>query len=120
MAKKVLVVDDEADILKLAVIRLEAAGYEVLKVASSEEALKMLEQNRPDLILLDMILPDMQGDEFCKKVKEDPALKKIPVILFTATIIGVPEKAREIGADDYIFKPFEPEELLFKIKKFIG
>lgn len=120
MAKKILIVDDEPDILELAVIRLETAGYEVLKVASSEEAFKVLKKNKPDLILLDLVLPNMQGDEFCKKIRSTSGLKDIPIILFTASIMRVPEKAEEMGADDYILKPFEPGELLFKIKKFIG
>lgn len=120
MAKKILIVDDEPDILELAVIRLETVGYEVIKVASSEEALKLLKKEKPDLILLDMVLPDMQGDELCKKLKSDPGLKDIPIVLFTASIVRIPEKVEEIMADDYVLKPFEPEDLLFKIKKFIG
>ena len=120
MPKKILVVDDEPDILKLAVVRLEAFGYEVLMAEKSEEALELLGKTKPDLILLDLLLPKMQGDVLCKKLKADPELKHIPIILFTASAIRVPEKVKEMGADDYIVKPFEPDGLLFKIKKFIG
>jgi len=120
MAKKILVVDDEPDILKLAVMRLESSGYEVLMAQTGEETLELLEKTTPDLILLDLLLPKMQGDVLCKKIKSDPKLKHIPVILFTASSIRVPARVGEIGADDYIVKPFEPDELLFKIKKFIG
>lgn len=66
MAKKILIVDDEPDILELAVIRLETSGYKVLKVVSSEEALKVLKQNKPDLILLDLLLPNMQETSYVK------------------------------------------------------
>ena len=120
MAKKILVVEDEPDILSLAVTRLENSGYEVLKAANVEEARKLMKKSSPDLILLDLILPGMQGDIFCRQVKSDIKFKDIPVILFTASIIRVPEKVREMGADDYIVKPFEPADLLEKIRKLIG
>ncbi|MFA4889352.1 MAG: response regulator, partial [Candidatus Omnitrophota bacterium] len=74
----------------------------------------------PDLILLDLLLPGIQGEEICKKLKCDDRLKTIPVILFTASASDVSKVAKEVGADDYIMKPFEPEELLGKLKKFIG
>jgi len=120
MAKKILIVDDEPDLLKVTVTRLETSGYEVLQAVSSEGALEVLKKNKPDLILLDLLLPDMQGDTLCKQLKSDKALKDIPIVLFTASIVRVPEKVKEMGADDYILKPFEPEDLLFKIKKFTG
>ena len=73
-----------------------------------------------DLILLDLLLLGIRGEEFCKKLKGDANLKHISVILFTASAGDIPKLAKEIGADDYIMKPFEPEELLEKVKKFIG
>jgi len=120
MGKRILIIDDEIDILSLLTIRLEAIGYEVLKAASAEEALSLLEKNKPDLILLDLLLPQMQGEEVCQRLKSDLKLKDIPVIIITANIATVNETIKKICADDYILKPFEPEELLFKIKKFIG
>lgn len=120
MAKKILLVDDELDIVTVTVTRLEKSGYRVVTRATAEEGLQVLKRETPDLILLDLLLPGMQGDEFCKKVKADDKLKGIPVILFTASSVHIPEKAQEMGADDYIMKPFEPEELLAKIQKFIG
>lgn len=120
MAKKILVVDDEPDILALAVERLKKAGYQILSAVSSEEALEILAKEMPDLILLDLLLPGMQGDELCKKLKSDKKFKHLPIILFTASIIRVPAKVAEIGADDYIVKPFEPSDLMEKIKIFIG
>lgn len=104
MAKKIMIVDDKPDILKLAMIRLKLSGYEILKAIDSEEALEMLEKTRPDLILLDLLLPHMQGDELCKNLKADAKTKNIPIILFTASTVRVPAKVREIGADDYIVK----------------
>jgi len=78
------------------------------------------ETNKPDLILLDLLLPKMQGEEVCQRLKSDHKLKQIPVIIITASVAHVTETIKKICADDYMLKPFEPEELLFKIKKFIG
>lgn len=119
MAKKILLVDDEPDILTVTITRLEKSGYEVLVAKDGEETLEMLDKDaNPDLILLDLLLPKMQGDELCKKIKSDSRFKHIPIILFTASTIRVPVKVVEIGADDCICKPFESEELLRKIEKF--
>lgn len=122
MAKKILVVDDEPDMLDLATVRLKKLGYEVIEAVDAEEALSILQKDIPDLILLDLLLPKIQGDELCKKLKADDKFKHIPVILFTASAIRLSfsEKIKEMGADDCIMKPFEPEELLSKVKKFIG
>ncbi|MDP3790491.1 MAG: response regulator [Candidatus Omnitrophota bacterium] len=119
MAKKILIVEDEPDLLTLAQERLKAAGYDILSTTSSEETLKLLKTEMPDLILLDLLLPEMQGDVLCKKLKSDPHFKHIPIIIFTASIIRVPERIKEMGADDYILKPFEPADLLEKIRMFI-
>lgn len=119
MAKKILIIDDELDIVAVTKRRLKSAGYEVMTVETAEEALVYLQKDTSDLILLDLLLPKMQGEEACKKIKSDDSLKRIPVILFTASANDIPKVAREIGADDYIMKPFEPEGLLSKVKKFI-
>lgn len=120
MAKKILIVEDEVDILRLAKLRLEKAGYETLEATDNVRAMDMIIEKRPDLILLDLLLPGERGEELCKKLKSDEKLKSIPVILFTATARDITKKVRETGADDGILKPFEPEHLLKKIKKFIG
>jgi CheY-like chemotaxis protein len=122
MAKRVLVVDDEPDVLDLATVRLKKLGYEIIEAIDAEGALAILQNNTPDLILLDLLLPKMQGDEFCKKLKSDDKYKNIPIILFTASAIrtSLPEKIKEMGADDCITKPFEAQELISKVKKFIG
>ena len=119
MAKKILLVDDELDMLAVTKARIEHAGYEVLTAGSGEEALNRLAKDTPDLILLDLLLPKMQGQEVCKRIKCDDNLKRIPVILFTASASDIAKIAKEVNADDYIMKPFEPDELLGKIKKFI-
>jgi DNA-binding response OmpR family regulator len=122
MAKKILVVDDEPDILDLATVRLKKLGYEIIEAVDAEAAMNFLQNDTVDLILLDLLLPKMQGDEFCRKLKSDDRYKNIPVILFTASTIrpSIPGKIKEMGADDCIFKPFESEELIGKVKNFIG
>jgi DNA-binding response OmpR family regulator len=89
-------------------------------VIDAEKTFALLQKDIPDLILLDLFLPDMRGEEICKKLKCDDRLKAIPVILFTARVSDISKVTNEVGADDYIMKPFEPEDLLSKIKKFIG
>jgi DNA-binding response OmpR family regulator len=122
MAKKILVIDDEGDILKLVQARLEAAGYEVAALESGERALKAALSEKPDLILLDVVMPGKNGCEVCRELKADEATRKIPVILFTA---HYPEEeyvkigSGEVGADGYIVKPFDAQALLDKIKALV-
>ena len=122
MAKRILVVDDEPDILDVATVRLKHLGYEIIPVVDAEEAMIFLDKDTCDLILLDLLLPKMQGDELCKKLKSDDKFKHIPIILFTASAIrpSLPELIKEMGADDCIMKPFDSKELLEKVKRFIG
>jgi DNA-binding response OmpR family regulator len=120
MKKSILVIDDDADILELAKIRLKHAGYDVLTALTAEEGLKILKKQMPDLILLDLLLPGMRGEEFCKIVKKDRKTKKIPVIIFTASVTAISKTMLEISADDYVLKPFDPQELLLKIQKLIS
>ncbi|MBI4708106.1 MAG: response regulator [Candidatus Omnitrophica bacterium] len=120
MAKRILVVDDEPDIIDVATTRLKYSGYEIVTAFNAEEAIVYLENGVCDLILLDLLLPGMQGDELCKKLKLDEKYKNIPVILFTASAMDIAKVANDARADDYVTKPFEPNELLSKINKFIG
>lgn len=121
MSKRILIVDDEPDVLKLAAFRLKRWGYEILTASDGQIGLEVIQNEKPDLVLLDLRLPNMDGVDVCKKVKNDEALKHIPIILFTATAdIAVAETAKEVGADGYIVKPFEPEQLLEKIKSIAG
>lgn len=119
MAKKILLVDDELDILELTKIRLKKTGCKIVTATSGEEALNWLKKNTPDLILLDLVLPEIQGEEVCLRIRSDNRLKHIPIIVFTAKGEKMAKEAEQFCADDYILKPFEPEELLSKIKKLI-
>ncbi|MEJ2637819.1 MAG: response regulator transcription factor [Calditrichia bacterium] len=113
----ILVVDDEEDILKLLQYNLQKEGYPVRTVASGEEALDEINQRHPDLIVLDLMLPGLDGLEVCKILKSQKETAPIPIIMLTAKgsesdiIIGL-----ELGADDYITKPFSPRELLARVK----
>ena len=120
MTNKILLIEDELDLVEVTKMRLKNSGYEVISALSGEEAFTLLQKDIPDLILLDLLLPGMRGEEVCKKLKCDDRLKTIPVILFTASASDIAKVAKEVGADDYIMKPFEPEDLLSKVKKFIG
>lgn len=120
MTNKILLIEDELDLAEVTTMRLKKSGYEVVSTLGGEEAFMFLQKDIPDLILLDLLLPDIQGEEICKQLKCDDRLKHIPVILITASASDIPKVAKEIGADDYILRPFDPEVLLEKIKKFIG
>ena len=115
--KRILVIDDEQDIVFLASERLTSWGYQVLTATSGEEALQMVEQQLPDLILLDIIMPQMKGREVCARLRANPKTQHIPVIFLTA--LGMPEHIKaglDGGAEDYIVKPFEPTELKGRIE----
>lgn len=120
MAKKILVVDDEIDIAKVTSVRLKKYGYEITNAFSGEEGLDFLKKDHFDLVLLDILLPGIQGYEVCKKIRSDEMLKNIPVVFFTATVTNVAEAVKEFGADDYIVKPFEVEQLINTIKKYLN
>lgn len=115
--EKILVVDDEEDILELVNYNLSREGYEVRCAASGEEGLKLAEERRPDLILLDLMLPGMDGLEICRIVKNDPRFQDILIIILSAkgeeadVVVGL-----EMGADDYVVKPFSPRVLAARIK----
>ena len=120
MAKKILFVDDEPDVLRVAVFRLKKSGYEIITAVNGKEAWESAINIRPDLVILDLRLPDIMGDEVCKMIKAEPTLSKTPVILFTASVGNISEKIKISGADDFIAKPFDYVQLLGKINKLIG
>ena len=120
--RKILVVDDEGDLLGLMGSRLEANGYNVLTLDSGERVVEFAKKEKPDIILLDMIMPVKNGREVCKELKADKDTSGIPVIIFTAQNPEeeyVKVNSEEIGADDYILKPFEATALLAKIRYLI-
>jgi CheY-like chemotaxis protein len=120
MSKKILVVDDEPDLLKVTVLRLKKTGYEVYSSTDGQEVFDIVSRVVPDLIILDVYLPTLNGDEVTKILKKDDKLKHIPIILISATTGTLDERAMESGAEGYLTKPFDPEDLLGMVKKFIG
>jgi two-component system alkaline phosphatase synthesis response regulator PhoP len=113
---KVLVVDDEEYIQHILNFSFGAEGYEVVTAADGEEAVAKARNEKPDIIVLDIMMPKMDGYEACRKLKSDPKTKDIPVILLTAKGRDVDRKlGSEAGADDYVVKPFSPGRLIERV-----
>lgn len=114
---RILVVDDEPDILNLLEYNLKRSGFQAILAKDGPEAIEAARANRPDLVLLDIMLPDMEGTEVLRRLKSMEATASIPVIMLTAKgeevdkIVGF-----ELGAEDYITKPFSPRELILRVK----
>ncbi|MFA5275381.1 MAG: response regulator [Candidatus Omnitrophota bacterium] len=121
MAKKrILVVEDELELVRAMQIRLEQAGYEVFSTGDGQDALEKAKKENPDLIILDLMLPKMDGYKVCGLLKADARYSRIPVIMATARAQESDEKLGfEVGADAYITKPFQYEILLAKIKELL-
>jgi two-component system, cell cycle response regulator DivK len=118
MTKRILVVEDQED--NRAILRdlLAHAGYEMVEVGDGEAALAAARQHRPDLILMDIQLPIVDGYEATRRIKADPSLNAIPIIVVTSYALGGDEdKARAAGCDAYVSKPFSPRALLAKIRE---
>ncbi|MBI5699478.1 response regulator [Candidatus Saganbacteria bacterium] len=121
MAQKILVVDDEEDIVTALSIRLKALGYEVITAADGMAALDVARTQNPDLILLDIMLPKLDGYKVCRMLKFDEKYRHIPIIMITAKVADSNKKmGEEVGADAYLTKPFNPEELVARIKELIS
>ena len=116
-SKKVLVVDDEPDIVELVAYNLRKEGFQVSSASDGEEALARIRKGRFDFLILDLMLPGLQGTELCRILRNDAKTKNLPIIMLTARgeevdrIVGL-----EIGADDYMTKPFSPRELVARVK----
>jgi two-component system phosphate regulon response regulator PhoB len=121
MKSKILVVDDEPDALEVIAFKLKEAGYVPLTAADGLRAVEIVRDERPALVVLDLMLPKMDGLEVCKILRRDPTTAAIPIIMLTARaaemdrIVGL-----ELGADDYVTKPFSPRELVLRIKKVLA
>jgi two-component system phosphate regulon response regulator PhoB len=116
MQSTVLIVDDETDVVDLLRYKLHGAGYRVLVGANGLEALALARDRRPDLIVLDLMLPEMNGEEVCRRLKLDEDTAVIPVLMLTAKAQAADRVAGlEIGADDYMSKPFSPRELVLRV-----
>jgi len=117
MKQSIYLVEDETDILELLILKLSAAGYRCRGFEKASAMLEKLDQELPDLLLLDLMLPDMDGMELCRLIKSDPKFSSLPIIMLTARIdLQDRVKGLDYGADDYITKPFEGEELLARIR----
>ena len=120
MMHNILVVDDEEDVQQLARIILESKGYMVLIASSGEETLNILSHSKPDLVLLDVVLPGISGLDICRQMKRDKNMCDIPVIMFTALGSEVDMMlSKQEKADDYILKPFTRKMLLEKVERLL-
>lgn len=117
---KILVVDDETDALELIEFNLLNAGYKVITASNGSEAVQKAKFHLPDLVLLDLMLPEIDGLEVCKLLRRDSATTAIPIIMLTAKAAEIDRVlGLELGADDYVTKPFSPRELLLRIKNLL-
>ena len=115
--QRILLVDDEPSIVKMVGKRLEVEGFDVAIAMDGQEGLSRAQADRPDLIVLDLMLPKLNGYEVCTMLKQDARYQRIPIILFTAKAQEKDEKlGMECGADAYVRKPFRAQELLDKIR----
>jgi DNA-binding response OmpR family regulator len=120
MKPKILLVDDEPDAVELVEFNLRAAGFDVLSAADGAEALTKARNASPNLIVLDLMLPEIDGLEVCKILRRDRATAGIPIIMLTAKAAEIDRVlGLEIGADDYVTKPFSPRELILRVKKLL-
>ena len=118
---KILVVDDEIYIVHILDFSLGMEGYEVVTALDGEQALEKVKTEKPDLIVLDIMMPKLDGYEVCKNIKSNAATQHIPVILLSAKGRNVDQKLGfDVGADDYITKPFSPRKLVERINQLLG
>ncbi|HZP75015.1 MAG TPA: response regulator [Pseudolabrys sp.] len=120
MSKHILVVEDQEDNRQILRDLLGNSGYEMSEAGNGEEALAAVARRRPDLILMDIQLPVMDGYEATRRIKADPSFKAIPVIVVTSyALSGDESKARAAGCDAYVTKPYSPRQLLAKVREFL-
>ena len=120
MALKALIIDDELSIITLVSSRLRINGYEVISARDGQEGLEKVRSEKPDIILLDLMLPKLDGYKVCRMLKFDEKYKHIPIVIFTARTQESDEKLGfEVGADAYVTKPFKPEVLIEKMHELL-
>ena len=121
MSKRILVVDDEADSRRILRDLLASTDYEMTEAVNGEQALAAVAKQRPDLILMDIQMPVLDGYEATRRIKADPALKDVPIIVVTSYALsgGDEAMARAAGCDDFVPKPFSPRQLLARIRKLL-
>ena len=119
--KKILIVEDEKELIKLIAFHMAIAGYEALSAKDGFEALETCEHTRPDLIILDIMLPRIDGWEVCRRLKQDARTRNIPIIMLSAlSEINDKLKGFNLGTDDYVTKPFSPRELAVRVKRVLS
>jgi DNA-binding response OmpR family regulator len=120
MSEKILIVDDDLESLKLISLMLQRRGYEVTAAQSGEQALSKIENENPNLIILDVMMPDIDGYEVCRHLRANPQTSHLPVIMFTAkTLVGDKVAGFQAGADDYLTKPIHPAELVSHVESLL-
>jgi two-component system cell cycle response regulator DivK len=120
MSRSILVVEDQEDNRRILRDLLVSAGYEMVEAVNGEEGVALAERLSPDLILMDMQLPGLDGYEAMRQIKADPVLRRIPIIAVTSyALSGDDEKARQAGCDAYVAKPYSPRALLVKIREYL-
>ncbi len=120
MKKRILVAEDHEDNRQILRDLLASGGFEMIEARDGEQAVATAEASHPDLILMDIQLPVIDGYEATRRIKVQPALKDIPIIMVTSyALSGDDEKARQAGCDDYVAKPYSPRQLLAKIRHYI-
>jgi len=118
--ERVLIVDDDPDIVRLVRYNLSHSGYEVQSAGTGREALELVQKQPPDLVVLDVMLPDVDGLEVCRTLRQQASSRRIPILMLTARgeeidrVVGF-----ELGADDYVSKPFSPRELVLRVKSIL-
>jgi len=120
MSKRILVVEDQEDNRRILRDLLTSASYEMIEAVTGEEGVTLAEAQRPDLILMDIQLPGLDGYEATRQIKANPALRQIPIIAVTSyALSGDEAKAQAAGCDGYVTKPFSPRQLLVKIREYL-
>jgi two-component system, OmpR family, alkaline phosphatase synthesis response regulator PhoP len=115
--KKILIADDNENIREALTYLLEDEGYQLRLAKDGADTLQQVKEFRPDIILLDIMMPEVNGYDVCRAVKSDPSLQKTYVIMLTAKgQVAEQERGKEVGADEYVVKPFSPMDILSKIK----
>jgi len=118
--KKILIADDNENIRDALTYLLEDEGYELLLAKDGADTLRKVRERKPDILLLDIMMPEINGYDVCRTIKNDPDLKSIYVIMLTAKgQVAEQERGKEVGADEYIVKPFSPMEILARVKSLL-
>ena len=118
--KKILIADDNENIRDALTYLLEDEGYELLLAKDGADTLRKVREKKPDILFLDIMMPEINGYDVCRTIKNDPDLKSIYVIMLTAKgQVAEQERGKEVGADEYIVKPFSPMEILTRVKSLL-